>query len=127
MGAYPFENINEVLDHRPISVTYRKKITLSDEVLNRFMGTYVDDEDKEEVQLISFLDGHLIHNSKRIAWDMRFFPVWENEFQAVRQGGTDGVLKFTLLDNGAVKLDMLQYGKLIGSGWKRPATGAKTR
>lgn len=116
LGAYPYENINEILDGKPVTVEYKKKVDLPESEIRKFVGTYVND--KNEQQLISYEDGHLIHNSDRVAWDMRFFPVSANEFQAVRQGGTDGVLKFTTQENGTVKLEMLQYGQLMGWGNK---------
>ena len=67
------------------------------------------------------LDRYLIHNSKSIPWDMRFFPIAKNEFRAIRQGGADGVLKFTKLENGVTKLEMIQYGKVIGTSFKKAA------
>jgi hypothetical protein len=50
---------------------------------------------------------------------MRFFPVSKNEFSAIRQGGVNGVLKFTKLENGDTSLEMLQYGNVIGNGVKK--------
>jgi hypothetical protein len=50
---------------------------------------------------------------------MRFFPHSNNEFSGVRQGGMNGVLKFTKLEDGDIKLEMLQYGTIIGSGIKK--------
>lgn len=119
MGTYPFENIRQILDGKPLVEEFRKKITLPESDLKKYAGSYTDDKNPEEVQLITYLDGHLIHNSRKISWDMRFFPVTANEFQAVRQGGTDGVLRFTALENGDVKLEMLQYGEVIGSGIRK--------
>lgn len=77
------------------------------------------EENKDEQQEITFLDGHLIHNSNMIKWDMRFFPIGENQFQAIRQGGADGVLKFTEMENGDTKLEMLQHGKVNGTGTRK--------
>ena len=84
-----------------------------------FTGTYFDSENKAERQEITFLDGHLIHNSTTIKWDMRFFPIGKNQFKAIRQGGSDGQLRFTEMENGDVKLEMFQSGKLIGTSIKR--------
>ncbi|MFN0254789.1 serine hydrolase domain-containing protein [Pedobacter ureilyticus] len=117
LGTYPYQNINEILDGKPITVEYPKKVDLPEVEIRKFAGIYVND--KNEQQLITYVDGHLIHNSDRVAWDMRFFPISGNEFQAIRQGGTDGVLKFTVQENGAVKLEMLQYGQLMGWGIKQ--------
>jgi len=50
---------------------------------------------------------------------MRFFPIGENQFQAIRQGGADGVLKFTEMENGDTKLEMLQHGKVNGTGTRK--------
>ncbi len=117
MGAYPFDNINEILDRKPITVEYRRKISLPESDIKQFVGNYEDE--KGEVQMITYLDGYLVHNSSRVAWDMRFFPVSDHEFQAVRQGGADGVLKFTKQENGTLKLEMLQYGASMGYGVKQ--------
>ncbi|WP_097132334.1 serine hydrolase domain-containing protein [Pedobacter xixiisoli] len=113
-GTYPYKNINEILEGRPITIEYKKKVDLPESEIKKFIGSYVND--KNERQLITYTDGHLIHNADQIAWDMRFFPVSANEFQAVRQGGTDGVLKFTTQQDGTLKLEMLQYGQLMGWG-----------
>lgn len=47
---------------------------------------------------------------------MRFFPISGNEYKGLRQGGADGILKFTKLDNGKMKMEMLENGQVIGSG-----------
>lgn len=117
MGAYPYVNINEILDYKPLSIEYKRKINLPEVEIKKYIGTYIDE--KNEQQFITYLDGYLVHNSSRVAWDMRFFPVDENEFQAVRQGGTDGVLKFIKQEDGKMKLEMLQYGSLMGSGIRK--------
>ncbi|MBD1385050.1 beta-lactamase family protein [Mucilaginibacter rigui] len=119
LGAYPFETINQILDGKPLAVEYRPMIQLSGNNIKKFAGEYVDEKDKNEVQQLAVLDGYLVHNSSKVKWDMRFFPVSANEFQGVRQGGADGVLKFTELPNGDMKLEMLQYGQVIGSGIRR--------
>lgn len=118
LGAYPFETINQILDRKDITVEYKEKVSLPAELMSKFAGSYVN-EDHSDEQIISFLDGHLIHNSKKIKWDMRFFPVSNHEFQGIRQGGADGVLKFTEMENGDVKLEMLEYGNVIGTGLRK--------
>jgi hypothetical protein len=90
MGAYPFKTINQILDNIP-----------------------VDNDNQSDSQIITFLDGYLVHNSKMINWDLRFFPIGDNQFRAIRQGGADGVLKFTVMGNGDTKLEILQFGKVI--------------
>ncbi|PST83905.1 serine hydrolase [Pedobacter yulinensis] len=119
MGAYPFNNITQILDGKPLTVEYRPLIPLANEQIKKYEGDYIDEKDKDEVQQITFLGGHLVYNSNKIKWDMRFFPVSVNEFKAIRQGGTDGELKFTELPNGDTKLEMLQYGKVIGGGIRK--------
>ncbi len=119
LGAYPFETINEILDGKPLTIEYRPKIQLSNEQIKKYAGEYVDEKNNTEVQQLTFLEGHLIHNSSKVKWDMRFFPVSSSEFQGIRQGGTDGLLRFTELSNGDTKLEMLQYGEVIGSGIKK--------
>ncbi|WP_293786689.1 serine hydrolase [uncultured Pedobacter sp.] len=118
MGAYPFETINQILDHRKIEIEYPKKITLPDAQIAKYAGTYINKDDGE-AQLISYLEGHLVHNTNKIKWDMRFFPIAENQFQGIRQGGADGVLRFTELPNQEVKLEMLEYGKVIGTAFRK--------
>ncbi|MEL1244528.1 serine hydrolase domain-containing protein [Flavobacterium sp. DGU11] len=117
MGASLFQNIMEVLKGQPLTTEYRKKVPLPEAALTKYTGTYIS-EDKNEEHIITALDGHLIYNSKKLQWDMRFFPVSGNEFQGARYGGTDGVMRFTPLEDGSVKLEMLQYGEIIGSGVK---------
>lgn len=118
MGAYPFKTINQILDNRKIEIEYPKKITLPDAQIAKYAGTYVSKDDGEE-QLITYLESHLVHNTDRIKWDMRFFPIAENEFQGIRQGGADGVLRFTQLPNQEIKLEMLEYGKVIGTAFRK--------
>lgn len=121
MGAYPFKTIYQILDKKDVSIEFPKKIPLPLEEIEQFTGDYLDEDSKEESQHITLLDGYLIHNSKSIPWDMRFFPIAKNEFRAIRQGGADGVLKFTKLENGVTKLEMIQYGKVIGTSFKKAA------
>lgn len=119
MGTYPFENIRQILDGKPLVEEFRRKVILPESEIKKYTGSYTDDKNPDEEQLITYLDGHLVHNSTKIPWDMRFFPVSANEFQGVRQGGADGVLRFTTSKNGEIKLEMLQYDEIIGSGIKK--------
>lgn len=116
MGTYSFDNINQILDKKPLKLEFKQKITLPEDEIVKFTGVYQDGKDKEEQHVITYKEGHLFYNSNKIPWDMRFFPASENEFQAIRQGGRDGVLRFTKLENGNMKLEMLEYGKVIGTG-----------
>lgn len=117
-GTYPFTNIIEILDGKPLSKEFKKKITLSNNQLKKYEGIYIDQTQNNEKHIITIQNGHLIYNSSTIPWDMRFFPISDNEFQGVRQGGMDGVLKFISTDNGKIKLEMTEYGNVIGSGIK---------
>jgi CubicO group peptidase (beta-lactamase class C family) len=118
LGTYPFDNINQVLDGKPLSAKYKTKIALPESEISRYTGVYVDGKNKEEQHLITYKNGHLFYNTNKIKWDMRFFPTSQNEFQGIRQGGVDGVMKFTDLSDGTTKLEMLQYGEIIGTGIK---------
>jgi len=81
-----------------------------------FTGVYVDPDNPSNKHIISFLDNHLVYNTDNIDWDMRFFPTSSNTFQAIRQGGVDGVMKFSTQPNGELMLEMTQYKQLIGKG-----------
>lgn len=116
LGVYPFDNIVQVLEEQPLVVEYKKKITVPEGVVSRYAGTFIDEKNPEEEHMITYKEGYLFYNTKRVKWDMRFFPVSENEFQGIRQGGVDGVLRFTSLPNGELKMEMLEYGTVIGSG-----------
>ncbi len=118
LGTYPYGNINEILDHQPIKAEYKKLVTLPQALMQSQTGTYIDEKGKEE-HIITYQNGYLFYNTKRVKWDMRFFPTSANEFQGLRQGGADGVLRFTPLENGDTKLEMIEYGEVIGSGIKK--------
>jgi len=119
MGAYPYKTINQILDNKAPEIEYAKKISLPQAEIEKFAGNYTDVEDKTDHQKITFLNGYLIYNTERIQWDMRFFPIAKNQFQSIRRGGADGVLKFTEIENGDIKLEMLQNGKVIGTCLKK--------
>ncbi|RZJ79056.1 MAG: class A beta-lactamase-related serine hydrolase [Flavobacterium sp.] len=118
LGTYPFKNINQILDNQPISVEFRPKLQLAENDITKFVGTYADESDTTEQHIISYKNGHLFYNTSKVNWDMRFFPTSANTFQGIRQGGADGVLKFTTLENGQMKMEMLQDESVIGSGKK---------
>ena len=118
MGAYPFMNIMQVLNEQPLTTEFRARIPLAEAGLEQYTGIYIDQDDKDNVQTITCLNGHLIHNSTNIPWDLRFFPVAPGEFQGILQGGNDAVLRFTTMEDGGVKLEMLQYGSVIGTCMK---------
>jgi CubicO group peptidase (beta-lactamase class C family) len=115
-GVYPYETISELLDNKPASNEFVKKVPLTEEKIKSFVGEYTDPEDPTQKHLISYLDGHLVYNTDKLNWDMRFFPSSENTFQAIMQGGTDGAIKFTPQSDGTMKLEMTQYGQVIGNG-----------
>jgi CubicO group peptidase (beta-lactamase class C family) len=116
LGAYPYDNIVQVLEGKPLVEEYKKKVTIPETVIQQYTGTYVDEKNAEELHLITYKEGHLFYNTQKLKWDMRFFPVSENTFQGIRQGGRDGVLRFTRLPGGELKMEMLEYDKVIGSG-----------
>jgi len=115
-GVYPYASIQEILDHKPSSHEFIKKAKLEEEAIKQFAGEYSDPEDPARKHVISYLEGHLIYNTDKADWDMSFFPSSENTFQAIRQGGTDGVMHFTRQGDGSMKLEMTQYGQNIGNG-----------
>jgi len=116
LGTYPFKNINEILDNRPISVEFKPSIAITESEVQKFIGTYTDEKDSTEHHIISYKDGHLFYNTDKAKYDMRFYPISANEFKAIRQGGADGVLKFTRADGGKLKMEMLEGASAIGSG-----------
>ncbi|RZJ86157.1 MAG: class A beta-lactamase-related serine hydrolase [Chryseobacterium sp.] len=116
LGTYPFKNINEILDGLPISKEFRPSIPMAEDEMKAFIGNYIDEQDTAEHHVISYKKGHLIYNTNKTSYDMRFFPISANEFQGIRQGGADGVLRFTKLDNGKLKMEMLQNSQVIGTG-----------
>ncbi|MNR69059.1 hypothetical protein D3C85_1940300 [compost metagenome] len=50
---------------------------------------------------------------------MRFFPISESKFQGIRQASNDSYLQFTPMENGDLKLELLQGGKIIDSGIRK--------
>jgi CubicO group peptidase (beta-lactamase class C family) len=115
-GVYPYETINEIIDNKPSTKEFIKKVNLEESEIKKYTGDYVDINDNAEKHRITYLNGYLIYNTDKESWDMRFFPTSNNTFQAVRQGGTDGVMTFTKLSDGTMKLEMTQYGQVIGNG-----------
>lgn len=115
-GVCPYDNIVEILDNEPSANQLPKKVNLPEPAIRKFAGEYIDPETPSTKHIITYLDKHLIYNTDEVAWDMRFFPTSENTFQAIRQGGTDGVMKFTLQNDGTMKLEMSQYKEIIGKG-----------
>ncbi len=79
----------------------------------------MDEEHPADKHILTYLDGHLVYNTLTIPWDMRFFPVTANEFQAVRSGGADGILRFSTSAEGNTHLEMLQDGNVIGRGVRK--------
>jgi hypothetical protein len=118
-GVYPYETIAEILDNKPSTNEYIKKINLPEQDIKKFVGEYVDIENPAEKHVITYLNKHLIYNTSKVNWDMRFFPSADDTFKAVRFGGTDGVMKFIKQSDGNMKLEMTQYGKNIGNGIRK--------
>lgn len=118
-GATPFTNINEILDNQPLTAEFRRKTALPEQDIKQYTGTYIDEQHPEEQHLISYQDGHLVYNTSLTHWNMRFFPSSAQTFQALRQGGRNGVLEFTRLQDGSTELKMTENGSLIGTGIKK--------
>lgn len=118
-GVYPYDTILEILDNKPRSNEFVKKINLSQDDIKKFTGDYIDLKNSSEKHLITYLDNHLVYNTNKLDWDMRFFPTSVNTFQAIRQGGTDGVITFIKQDDGTMKMEMTQYGQNIGNGIRK--------
>lgn len=118
LGTYPFENIIEILEDKPLTERFNKKIILTDNELEKFVGEYEDITDETEKHLITFKNGHLIYNTPDLPWDLRFFPISKNEFQGLLIGGMDAKMKF-INEGGKLKVELSQYGNIIGEGVKK--------
>ncbi|RQO31839.1 serine hydrolase [Taibaiella sp. KBW10] len=119
LGAFPYNNIVQILDKQTITTEFREKITLPAAEMEKYTGIYTDPENAGEAHAISYLDGHLFYNTTKVNWDMRFFPIKSNEFLGLRQGNYDSILRFTTLDNGDTKMEVVESGTIIGSGIKK--------
>lgn len=118
-GTAPYETISEIIDNKPSSNEFVKKVDMKEEAIKQFVGEYTDPEHASEKHVISYLEGHLVYNTDKANWDMRFFPSSENSFQAIRQGGTNGVMTFIPQSDGTMKLEMTMYGRVIGNGIRK--------
>jgi CubicO group peptidase (beta-lactamase class C family) len=118
-GLLPFENITQILNNQPIETKYRQRTALPQTEMEKYTGVYPDEQDKEVEHVITYKDGHLFYNTRKEAWDMRFFPVSPNEFQGLLSNGGNAVLKFSVLPNGTTQLEMLQNGTRVGNGIKK--------
>lgn len=112
-GANPFNNMFQILEGQPLTIEYPKKIVLQESDITQYTGIYKSESGEH---ILTYKEQHLIYNTTKDGWDMRFFPYTKNEFKGIRQGGADAVLKFTKTDDGRMKLEMLQNGKIIDSG-----------
>lgn len=115
-GVAPYQNIVGILDGVPVENLIPKKIDLTEKEISNFAGVYIDPDDPSSKHMITYLNNHLLYNTDKVDWDMRFFPTSKDTFHAIRQGGTDGVMKFIRQADGTIKLEMKQYGQLIGQG-----------
>lgn len=118
-GVCPYDEIAAILDNKPVAAPMPRKINLPEAEMRQFAGEYTDPGDSTVKHIITCLEHHLIYNTDKVNWDMRFFPTSGNTFQAIRQGGTDGQMKFTRQSDGTMKLDMSQYGREIGTGIRK--------
>lgn len=118
-GICPYDEITGILDDKPVADPIPKKIKLPEASLRQFVGVYTDPGDTATKHIISYLDHHLVYNTDKMDWDMRFYPTSGNTFQAIMQGGNDGLMKFTPQSDGTIKLEMTQYGNKIGEGVRK--------
>lgn len=118
-GICPYEQIAGILDNKPVAHPVPQKINLAAATLRQLEGEYTDPNDTATKHIISFLDQHLVYNTDKMAWDMRFYPTSGTTFQAIRQGGTDGLMRFIPQSDGSMKLEMTQYGDKIGEGIRK--------
>lgn len=118
-GTCPYETISEILDNKPSSNEFVKKTDQKEEVIKQYVGEYADPENPDEKHVITYLDGHLVYNTTKLDWDMRFFPSSASVFQAIRQGGTNGVMEFKPQEDGSMQLEMTMYGQVIGRGIRK--------
>jgi len=118
-GVCPYKTISEILDNKTSSNEFVKKVDQEEEVIKQYVGEYTDPENPEEKHVITYLDGHLVYNTAKADWDMRFFPSSVAVFQAIRQGGTNGVMEFKSQEDGSMKLEMSMYGRVIGQGVRK--------
>lgn len=118
-GICPYNEITGILDNKPVADPLPKKIDLPEAALQQFEGRYTDPADTTTTHIISSLNGHLIYNTNNADWDMRSFPTAENTFQAIMQGGMDGLMRFTRQNDGTMKLEMTQYGRKVGEGIRK--------
>ncbi|MGV0752339.1 serine hydrolase domain-containing protein [Empedobacter brevis] len=118
-GVYPYTTIQEILDHKPSTNEFVKKINLPKEDIKKFTGEYIDFKNPSEKHIITYLDNHLVYNTDETNWDMRFFPTSTHTFQAIRHGGADGVITFQEQDDGTMKMEMTQNGQNIGGGIRK--------
>jgi len=121
MGAFPYNNIVQVLEDSPQETEFHKKIALPAATLQQYTGVYqtADTSAGAEAHSITYLDGHLLYNTTKSTWDMRFYPISETKFQGIRQASNDSYLQFTPMENGDMKLELLQGGKVIDSGIRK--------
>lgn len=118
-GVCPYETITGILDNKPVSNEFVKKVSQKEEVIKQYVGEYADPENPDEKHVITYLDGHLVYNTGKMNWDMRFFPSSPTVFQAIRQGGTNGAMEFTRQEDGSMNLEMFMYGQVIGRGVRK--------
>ena len=109
--------IKEILNDKPISVSYKKEIQLDDSALKEYIGKYYDIEDNSSITTLTLGKNALIFNSTYNPWDMPFYPNSKNTFfsKAPRMN-----IGFEFInENGIMKLIFLQNGKQIGTSIKK--------
>lgn len=112
----PIKSINEILDGKPMSTLYKKEIQLSESHLLRYVGTYAEDANSEDITRLTLGKNALIFNSTANPWNMPFYPDSENTFFSKAPRMNLGFRFETT--NDKLKLIFLQNGKRIGEAKK---------
>ena len=113
----PVKPIKEILESKPISVSYKKEIKLDSSILKEYVGEYYDNEDSTSVTRFTLGNNALIFNSTDNPWNMPFYPDSKNTFfsKAPRMNIGFEFVK----ENGIMKLIFLQNDKQIGTSIKK--------
>lgn len=114
----PVKTINEILSDKLISKKYNKEISLSVDLLNAYVGEYIDEEDENSITHLKLGKNSLIFNSTNNQWDMPFYPNSKNTFFS-KNSRMDIGFKFINNDGHSLKLIFIQNGKEIGTSTKK--------
>ncbi|WP_153936983.1 serine hydrolase [Riemerella anatipestifer] len=113
----PIRPIREILDNKPVSVSYKREIQLEASILKRYVGKYYNSENENSVTTLTLGKNALIFNSTNNPWNMPFYPDSRNTFFS-KSPRHDIGFKF-IEEDGVVKLIFVQNGKEIGTSIKK--------